>query len=333
MLKLLTETDGVSGNEGAVAKLIKSLIEPYCDDIVIDNMGNVICRKNGRTGNKTVLLCAHTDEVGFIVNQITDDGYIKFLTVGGIETKILLSQKVRKGDVKGVISLKAVHLTEKEEREQIPKEEELYIDIGASSKEEAEKYVKKGDYFAFDSEFIQQGDMIKAKALDDRVGCAMLIEVLKMDLDCNIICAFVTCEEVGHLGAIAALENIKADYALVREGTSCNDMAGVPDEKRVTRFGGGIAISVMDYGSVASQSLAQKLIATADKNGVKWQYKASVRGGNDARVVSTSGGGIETVSLSVPCKYIHSPISVMNKNDFDSGLMLVAKFLEVAEVI
>ena len=326
MLKLLTETDGVSGNEGAVAELIKSLIEPYCEDVVSDSMGNVICRKKGKTGKKTVLLCAHTDEVGFIVSQITDDGYLKFLTVGGIETKILLSQKVRKGDVKGVISLKAVHLTENEEREKVPKEEELYIDIGASSKTEAEKYVKKGDYFAFDSDFIQQGDMIKAKALDDRVGCAMLIEMLKLDLECNLICAFVTCEEVGHLGAISALENIEADYALVIEGTSCNDMAGVPDEKRVTRFGGGIAISVMDYGSVASPCLVQKLIETADKNGVKWQYKASVRGGNDARVVSTSGGGIETASLSVPCKYIH-------KNDFDSGLMLVAKFLDVAEVI
>ena len=157
--------------------------------------------------------------------------------------------------------------------------------------------------------------------------------MLKLDLDCNIICAFVTCEEVGHLGALAMLENIQADYALVIEGTSCNDMADVPDEKRVTRFGGGIAVSVMDYGSVANPNLVNNLIETAEKNKIKWQYKASVRGGNDARVVSTSKGGIETASLSVPCKYIHSPISVMNKNDFDAGLELVAKFLEVAEEI
>jgi len=240
---------------------------------------------------------------------------------------------VRCGDVRGVISLKAIHLVEGDERDKIPKENELYIDIGASSKEDAEKYVKAGDYFAFDSDYVCQGDMIKAKALDDRVGCALLMEMLKRDWNCNLICAFVTCEEIGHLGAISALENIEADYALVIEGTSCNDMAGVPDEKRVTNFGGGIAISVMDYGSVANPELVEKLIDVAEKNSVKWQYKASVRGGNDARVISTRKGGIKTASLSVPCKYIHSPISIMNKNDFESGLKLVEKFLEVAEEI
>ncbi len=331
MLKILTETDGVSGNERAIAELISSYATPFCDECVIDNMSNVICRKKGKKGDKTVLLCAHTDEVGFIINKITDDGYLKFETVGGVETKILLSQKVRKGDIKGVISLKAVHLTDKDERDKIPEENDLYIDIGASSKSDALNYVEVGDYFAFDSDYIEQGNMIKAKALDDRVGCAIMLEMLKKEWDCNLICAFVTCEEVGHIGALTALENISADYAIILEGTTCNDMCGVPDEKRVTKSGGGIAVSVMDYGSVANPELVNILIKIAEENGINWQYKASVRGGNDARVVSVSKGGIKTASLSVPCKYIHSPVSVMNKNDFKSGIELVSKFLENAE--
>lgn len=331
MLKILTETDGVSGSESAVAELILREIKPFCDNVSKDNMGNLICYKKGKTGGKTVLLSAHMDEVGFIVNKITEDGYLRFECVGGVEPKILLSQKVRKGNIKGVISLKAIHLTDKSMRDKIPKVSELYIDIGAKTKDEAERCVTLGDYFAFDSDYIEQGDMIKAKALDDRVGCAILIEMLKREWDADLICAFVTCEEIGHLGAISAMFDVTADYALVIEGTSCNDISGATDDKRVTINGGGVAISVMDYGSVASPDVLEKLIDVAEKNGIKWQYKASIRGGNDAAVVSISGGGIKTASLSVPCRYIHSGVSCMNKNDYLSCKKLVEKFIEDAE--
>ncbi len=333
MLKLLTETDGVSGNEEAVRDIIFAEVSPFCSETKIDSMGNLICFKKGRKGGKTVLLSAHMDEVGFIITKITDEGFLKFETVGGIEPKILLSQMVRKGDLKGIISLKAVHLLTKEERDKVFSESELFIDIGAKSKEEAEKVVSVGDYFAFDSEYISQGDMIKAKALDDRVGCAALIDALKKEWDANLICTFVVQEEVGLRGAKAAVYGLKPDFAIVVEGTTCNHMPGIPEEKRVTRFGGGVAVSIMDMGSVANRELVSKITAIAEENKINWQYKASVKGGNDAGAISISEGGIKTASLSVPCKYIHSSVSAMNKNDYQSCKELIEKIIENAEEI
>lgn len=331
MLKILTETDGVSGNEEKVRELIKKEVAPYCDEITVDSMGNMICRKYGDKGKPTVLLSAHMDEVGFIISKITDDGYLKFESVGGIDPKILLSQKVRLNGINGIISLKAVHLSTKEEREKAFKESDLFIDIGAKDKAEAEKYVTVGDYCAFCSEYIEFGNMIKAKALDDRAGCAILTEMLKKETKLNLICTFVTQEEVGLRGAKVAAYGIKPDFAIVAEGTTCNDLTGVSDERRVTKSGGGAAISVMDYSSTANPKLLKILTEIADKNNIPWQYKASVRGGNDAGSVSISGGGIKTASISVPCRYIHSPVSVMNKNDFYACRDLIGKFLEYAE--
>ena len=332
MLKLLTETDGVSGDEERVRELIRSQVEPYCSSIEVDSMGNLICRKNGKVGKKTILLSAHMDEVGFIIKKITDDGYLSFESVGGIYPKILLSQQVSVNGVNGVISLKAVHLSTKEEREKPFKEDDLFIDIGAKSKAEAEKYVTVGDYCAFKSEYHEFGeDMVKAKALDDRAGCAILMDILKKETSVNLICCFVVQEEVGLRGAKTALYGLNPDFAIVVEGTTCNDLTGVSDERRVTKCGGGAAISVMDYSSVANSELLNMLVDTAEKNNIKWQYKASVRGGNDAGAISISGGGVKTASVSIPCRYIHSSVSVMNKGDYEAVRCLIDKFIEQAE--
>lgn len=332
MLKILTQTDGVSGNEEKIREIIRGEAYKYCDSVEIDPMGNLICRKNGSPGRKTVLLSAHMDEVGFIINKITDDGYLKFDTVGGIDPKILLSQQIRINGLNGVISLKAVHLTTKEEREKPFGLEDLFIDIGAKSKAEAEKYVTVGDYCAFKSEYEEFGEgMIKAKALDDRAGCAILMEMLKKETDLNLICTFVTQEEVGLRGSKTAAYGLKPDFAIVVEGTTCNDLSGVSAERQVTKCGGGAAISVMDYSSVADEGLLKMLIETAEENNINWQYKASIRGGNDAGSISISGGGIRCASVSVPCRYIHSSVSVMSKSDYFAVCDLVGKFIDKAE--
>ncbi len=330
MLKILTECDGVSGNEDAVREIIRREAMKYADKITVDPLGNLICEKRGAAGAKTVLLSAHMDEVGFIVTKITEDGYLRFDTVGGIDTKILLSQKVKINNLSGVISFKAIHLQSKEEREKMFSINDLFIDIGAKSKEEAEKFVTVGDYCTFDSNYFEQGDMIKAKALDDRAGCAILLEMLKKETKVNLICFFVTCEEIGLRGARAAISGYHPDFAIVAEGTTCNDLTGVPDEQRVTKFGGGAAISVMDYSSKASDELIEILTGIAKKSNIPWQFKASVRGGNDAGAISLAHGGIKTASISVPCRYIHSPVSAMNKKDFYACRDLIGKFLEYA---
>lgn len=331
MLKKLTEAFGVSGYEKPVRELIENEIKDYCDTLRTDSMGNLIAFRKAK-GNaekaKTVLLSAHMDEVGFIVTGISPDGYLYFDTVGGIDTKILVSQKVRVNGHTGVISLKAVHLADKEEREKPVKQEQLYIDIGAKDREDALRYVMPGDYCCFDSDYVEFGDAVKAKALDDRVGCAVIIEMLKKNLNVNLYCTFTVQEEVGLRGAAAAVYGLQPDYALVIEATTCNDMTGVPQNCRVTKSGSGAAISVLDSASCANRELCRLLIHAAEKNGIPYQLKASTAGGNDAGAIYISNGGIKTASLSVPCRYIHSPVCVMNKNDFQSAAAITAAFLE-----
>ncbi len=331
MIRKLTETDGVSGFEDAVREIIINEISDCCSELKVDGMGNLIAFKeaaNDPKHSKTVLLSAHMDEVGFIISGITKDGYLKFQTVGGIDTRILISQRVRMDKIRGVIGLKAVHLTTRDDRKKTPSESELYIDIGAENREAAEKLVAIGDYFSFDSEYVEFGDMIKAKALDDRIGCAILIEMLKKSHSVNLICTFTVQEEVGLRGAKCAVYGLSPDCALVLEGTTCSDMTGVPKNLRVTKSGGGAAISILDSASRADSGMIERLKKAAETRGIPYQFKASTAGGNDAGAIYTSCGGIKTASLSVPCRYIHSPVSAASKRDIDSCIKIVRGFLE-----
>ncbi len=331
MLKKLTEAFGVSGFENEVRDIIYEEIKDFCDSVKIDSMGNLCAYKSAKDGKNNpakILLSAHMDEVGFIVTDITEDGYLKFASVGGIEAKLMLSQRVRINGIKGVIALKAVHLSTAEEREKIVKENQLYIDIGAKDKKSAEKLVRKGDYAIFDSDYVEFGDYVKAKALDDRVGCAAAIEVLKKDWNVDIYCNFTVQEELGLRGVRPATKGINPDFALVLEGTVCNDLYGVPKHLRVTKSGGGPAISILDSASKADAGLIKLLEESAKKHNVPYQYKAETAGGNDAGAICITDGGVRTASVSVPCKYIHSPVSVMNKTDFENYKKLIFAFLE-----
>ena len=329
MLKKLTGICGVSGFETPVRQFIENEIRDFCTTLRTDSMGNLIAFKKAPSGNgKTVLLSAHMDEVGFIVTAITDEGYLKFDTVGGMDSRILPSQRVKSGNLYGVISYKAVHLTDKEEREKVPDIDSLYIDIGAKTRADAEKYITPGDFFAFDSDYIEMGDHIKAKALDDRVGCAIMIEMLKYDWCTDLYCTFTVQEEIGLRGAAAAMHGLTPDYALVIEGTTCNDLPGVGENLRVTKSGGGAAISLMDSASRADDEITGILKTAAEKRGIPWQFKASTAGGNDAGSIALANGGTRVASVSVPCRYIHSPVCVMHRDDFESAGKIVRAFIE-----
>lgn len=329
LLKRLTEAFGVSGCEAQVRDIITEEIKDCGGNFNVDSMGNLIAFKKAKKENaKTILLSAHMDEVGFIVTDITEDGYLKFATVGGVDPRILISKRVKVNDRCGVIGLKPVHLTTKEERKKTPKEKDLFVDIGAKCKADAENVVLKGDYFGFDSDYTEFGNMIKAKALDDRIGCLIMIEMLKKDWGANLVCTFTVQEEVGLRGAKIAAKGICPDFALVIEGTTCNDLTSVPKNLSVTKCGGGAAISILDSASKADKEASGMLINAAEKRNIPWQYKASNAGGNDAGAISLLDGGIKTASISVPCRYIHSPVCVMHKADFDSCKKIVEGFLE-----
>ncbi|HZJ82845.1 MAG TPA: M42 family metallopeptidase [Clostridia bacterium] len=336
LLKRLAEARGVSGNEDEVREIIIEKITPLVDNVNIDRMGSVIGFKKGTKSDKKVMLCAHMDEVGFIITKIHDNGMLKFGSVGSIDPRILPSKRVKVGDndLPGVLGIKAIHLQEPEERKKAVKADQMYIDIGAKDKAEAESLVSLGDYAVFDSDLIYFGDnRVKSKALDDRVGCATLIEAIKESYPFDLYLCFTVQEEVGLRGAQVAAYNIAPDIGLVVEGTTCSDVPGVDPSRYTTRMGKGPAISIVDSSSYSNKELVSFLIKTAKDSNIPFQIKEGVSGGNDAGEIQRSRGGAKTAVVSVPCRYIHSPSSVMDLNDFNNTIGLVQEFLKGCDAI
>ncbi len=331
MIKKFTEAAAVSGCEKNVRDMIIDEIKDYCSSYEVDSMGNLIAFKKAKNPGaaKTVALSAHMDEVGLIITGINPDGTLAFDAVGGIDASVLISKKVKTGELFGVIGTKAVHLTTAEERAKKTDISSLYIDIGAKDKEDAKKYVMPGDYASFFSGYEEFGSgFAKAKALDDRLGCITLMEALKEDYNVNLMCFFVTQEETGLRGAKAAFYKKEPDYAIVVESTTAGDITGAKPHMKVTEAGGGAAISLMDSSSLADKELFEMLCKTAEKNGIKYQFKMAATGGNDAGSIHLSNGGIKTCSVSVPARYIHSPSSVCSLEDFYAVKNLIKAFLK-----
>jgi len=325
-LKTLCSLDGISGRENDVREYIISQIGEYAD-YSVDAMGNLLVFKKGKNRPKNkVMLAAHMDEVGLIITYINEDGFLKFSPVGGVDTKVLLGRSVIiSGNVFGVVGIKPVHLLKPDEKKQIPEKDSLYIDIGAKSKEDAAKYVRTGDVARFNSDYVEFGnDLIKARALDDRAGCAVLIEMIKNDQPYDLSFAFTAQEEVGLRGAKAAAYNINPDYAIVVETTTAADIAGVEGHKRVCCLGEGATITFMDKATVYDKELYDLAFEIAEKNRIKVQPKTVVAGGNDAGVIHNSMGGVKTLTVSTPCRYIHSPSCVINKADLNETLRIVS---------
>ena len=331
LIEKLSSINGVSGDENAVSSFIINEIKDHCE-YKIDALGNIIAFKKGiKKANHTLMVCAHTDEVGFIITNITDKGYLKFANVGGICDGALFGKRVVIGDKKiyGVIGSKPIHFLKKEQENKFPETDSLYIDIGAKSKEEASEYVTLGDRATFDSDFVEFGDgFIKAKALDDRAGCAVMIKMIQSPLEYDTYFVFSTQEEVGARGATVATYNVNPDLAIVLEATTAADIAGVDSDDEVCRLKNGPVISFMDRGTVYDRELFAFALETANKNNIKAQVKTKVAGGNDSQVVHKSRNGVRTVSVSMPCRYLHSASCVLDKSDIYATFELASKLSE-----
>ncbi len=335
LLEKLCNARGVSGDEGEVRDIIIAEIKDYCDEITVDSIGNIIAFKKGESDKKKIMVAAHTDEVGFIVSGITEKGYLEFKTVGGIDTRVIISKKVLvgKNKIPGVIGMKAIHLQTKSERKEVPKVKSLFIDIGAKDKEDAKKSVKLGDYVTFATEYADFGDgLIKAKAIDDRAGCYCMINLIKNPVKYDTYFCFTAQEEVGTRGARVAAYRIEPDIALVLEATTCADVHKSPDYAHVTTLGGGVAISFMDRATIFNKKMTDYLEACAE--GISHQLKRTTMGGNDAGAIHLSKEGVPTAALSIPCRYLHSPVGVASKSDIESMQAVAKNFLlKVDEVI
>lgn len=332
MLKELCQLNSTSGDESNVREYIIKQIEDYCT-YEIDNLGSIIALKKGRkTPGKVVSINAHMDEVGFIVTSITDEGYLKFAPVGGIDTKVCLDRVVSVGEnkVTGVIADKAFHLLSSSERESAPVFDSLYIDIGAQSKEQALEHVCLGDFAYFMSDYYEFGDgFIKAKALDDRIGCMLMIELIKSELEYDTYFCFNVQEEVGLRGSKCTQSRVKADTAIILESTTAADLDGVCGGDRVCVLGEGPVVSFMDSRTIYDRKLYKLIMSLADENRIPVQTKTAVSGGNDAGAIQTQGSGAKVCAISLPCRYIHSASSVVKKSDIDNTRKLLKKVLTV----
>lgn len=329
LLEKLSMAHGPSGYEGDVRNIIREEIKDYVEDIKVDFMGNIIAHKKG-TGPK-ILLDAHMDEVGFIITKYNDDGTLKFSSLGGVNAKIAPCKVLYIGrdKIKGVIGLKPIHLQSADEKKNALGYEDYCIDIGSNSKDETKKIIALGDYAVFDTVFDEFGQgLLKGKAFDDRVGCAVLIEVLKENYNCDLYAAFTVQEEVGDRGALIAAYDVQPDIALALEGTICADMANVPKHLRATEIGSGPAISMMDSTSIFDRKLTENIIKVAESNNIPYQRRRASAGGNDAGAMVSTGRGARVATVSVPCRYIHSSVSVISKEDFNNTTELVKAWLK-----
>ncbi|MBO7250354.1 MAG: M42 family metallopeptidase [Clostridia bacterium] len=341
LLQDLSLLFGPTGCEDDVREFIKNEAKDLCDEIYTDRLGNLITKINGR-GKSKIMISAHMDEVGFMVNEITDKGYLKFDTLGGIDTRVLCGKHVtiEANDgkkIKGLITSKAIHHKKRSERLDIVPITAMYIDIGVSSEEEAKKYVDIGSYGTFDSEFYRfgkDGCKIKSKALDDRLGCAVMLLAMaelypiRDTLDADLYFCFTTREEIGLSGAQVAAQTIAPDFAIVLETTAVADIAKVPDERRVAKQGDGGAISLMDRSTIYDREFIEFALECANENGIKAQIKRYVSGGNDAAHIHKSGTGVRALALSAPTRYLHSPACVADINDYRSMYALVGAMLK-----
>ena len=330
-LKALCDLPGVSSFEDEVRDYIRRRVEPYADRVHVDTTGSLIVFKRGAkpTGNR-LMLCAHMDEVGLIVKAVTEDGFLKFGCVGGIDRRILLGKEVAVGGrrIPGVIGLKAVHLTTAEERKKVPKLTDYYIDIGAKNREEALSRVELGDCAVFAGSAVELGNgMLKAKAIDDRVGCAVMVKLLEEELPMDCTFVFTVMEEVGARGAFGAAFSVTPETALILEGTTAADVPSLSEDRQVCWPGRGPVLSWMDGGAIYDRGLFERLRALAEENGLPWQMKHYLSGGTDAQAVQRTKAGVRVTGISAAVRYLHAPNSVCSVTDAEQMLALARLFI------
>ena len=332
LLADLCAIDGVSGHEKAVRNYILAHLNESSAPMEVhtDNMGNVIVHLIGKEkANKIVQLDAHMDEVGFIITGIGEDGFLRFDAIGGIDSRVLFGHRVRIGAQKGVIGGKAGHQCSADETKKVPSADSLRIDIGADSKEEAEKLVKIGDCGTFDNDLIWIGeDHFLGKAVDDRVGCMLLLELAQKQPSRDLWLSFSVQEEIGLRGAGVATEAIRPDYAVAIDATTAADVAGNSPDQSVCFVGQGAVVSFADRATLYDPELYQRIRKMADEKGIPTQTKTTVAGGNNAGAMQGRHTGVHMTAVSLPCRYIHSVACMGKIQDVDAMYDLLVMLAE-----
>jgi endoglucanase len=341
LLKRLAETPGVPGHEDAIRALTKSEMSKVCDQLKTDAMGNVIGFRGGKvpkgkkSSGRKVMVVAHMDEIGFMISHVDDKtGFLRIHPIGGFDPKTLIAQRVMvhgKKKLIGVIGSKPIHIMTRQDRETLPKLEDLHVDLGLPAKAVVES-VTVGDMVTLEQSFLDLGECVTVKALDDRVGLYVMLEALRRVKrhEVDIYAVGSVQEEVGLRGATASAFGVAPDIVIALDVTLACDVPGVSDHKKISSLGEGVAIKIMDSSFIASPKLVKKFQQIAKTKRIKHQMEILPRGGTDAGGVQRAGGAVAAITLSIPTRYVHSVVEMAHKKDIQAAIALLAAFFEVA---
>ena len=334
LLNIICTTPGAPGFEKKIRDLVINEVEPLVDELEVDNMGNVYAIKRG-VGDKRAMVGAHMDEIGFIVTHIDDKGFIRFYTLGGFDPKTLTAQRVivhGKKDVIGVMASKPIHVMSPEERNKVAKTKDYFIDTGMSA-DEVKELISVGDPITREREFIEMGECVNGKSLDNRLAVFILIETLRALKDktvpYDIYGVFTVQEEVGIRGANVSALRVNPDFGFGLDTTIAFDLPGAAEHEKITRLGEGTAIKIMDASTICDYRMVDYMKKTADKHKIKWQPEILTAGGTDTAGIQrmTEGGSIAG-AVSIPTRHLHQVIEMAHKEDIDRSIKLLTACLE-----
>ncbi len=337
LLQLLTEAHGAPGQEDRLREIVRKELEPICDEVRTDWMGNLICWKKGKRGAKKLMIAAHMDEIGFVVRYVENGGFLRLHPLGGWDPRQMASQRVivhtESGDLKGllVFSTKPAHLLTEAEKGAKSEVQSAYVDLGLTE-EEVKAKVNVGDTVTMDRTFQQMGELLTCKAMDDRVGLYVMIEAMKAakSNDVEVYAVATVQEEIGLRGATAAGSGIQPDVVVALDITLANDIPGIPDSDHVTKLGKGTAIKVLDSSLICHPKVVKHFKDLAIKNSIPYQLEVLVGGGTDAGGVQRLNGGIPAFTLSIPTRYVHTVNETVHQGDVQASVDVLARYIEDA---
>ena len=329
LLEEITQVPGAPGHEYRIRAYLEKAVAPYVDETYIDPMGNLVAVKQSPTQKKTVV-AAHMDEISFVVTHIDDDGFLKFHTLGGFDPKTLTAQRViihGTKDIIGVMGTRPIHIMTAEERKKNPKIEDYYIDTGLSA-EEVKKIVELGDPITRERSFIEMGDMVNSKSLDNRICCYQLVQTLKelkdVKLSTDLYAVFTVQEEIGLRGATAVASGINPDMVINLDVTLACDVPGSAAHERITCLGDGAAIKILDGMTVCDYRMVRFMKEVAKESKIDYQLEVLPKGGTDtAGLQRHAKGGSIAGGISVPCRYLHQVIEMASKKDLQDCIDLL----------
>jgi endoglucanase len=340
LLEQLSNSFGPSSVEDDVRDVLVDLTKPMVDEIHVDRLGNVIATRRGRRDD-VLLLDAHMDEVGFLVSYIEESGFLRLFPLGGWDARVLpghaLNVRTKDGsNVRGIIGTLPPHITAEADRGKAFALDDLFVDIGASSRDEVLGLgIDTGSPVVPGYAFERIGDdLVIGKAFDDRAGCtiaACTLDALQgEDLDLTLVVSFSTSEELGLRGARTVANQVDADIAIALEGTTAVDVPGVHGARKLASMGAGPTVTIADRSAIASRRVVALLEEVAGKNSIPYQRKLPGGGGTDAAAIQSTGDGVLVGVVSVPCRYIHAPLSMLRPSDLDAAIRLTTAFVREA---